>query len=502
MHRDQQPVIVGVGQATWRERDPERSPVDGLEHVARSAAASADVALVDAVDTVVHVPFISNQVPALAPVLPQRPGAALAARLGLKAQQFTADVGGNLPQQLVNEFAGRLVRGEASGVLLCGAEMLATLIGAVRGGEGFPAWATEEGEAPLCLTETPVMTAPTEQLHGLYEPIHAYPLFESALRHELGLAAQAHAQRLGGLVSRMSEVAATNPHAWKQQRLTPAEVLSTADGNRMICHPYTKVMNSIIAVDQAAALILTTVGRARQLRIDEERWIYLRGSADAHDSWYLSERARLGESPALAATAAAALAQARTDLADIDLIELYSCFPSAVQVACREIGLALDDPRGVTVTGGMSLFGGPGNNYTLHGIATVCERLRAAGRGSALVTANGGYLTKHSVGVYVRDAGEDCWEPPEGGELQARVDAQRGPAVTDVADGAMTVLAHTVRYRRGEPEEGIAVGELAGGERCVATSSDAATIQSLLDEDCVARRARVTHDEGRNSFSF
>ena len=501
MDWDQQPVIVGFGQATWREQDLARSPVDGLEHVARLAAESAGVGLADIVDTIVHVPYISNQVPALAPLLPQRSGAALAARCGLRARQFTADVGGNLPQQLVNEFAARLVRGDAAGVLITGAEMLATLIGAVRSGAGFPEWTATSGDEAHCLTDTPAMTAPTEQAHGLYEPIHAYPLFESALRHALGLDGAAHAERLGGLISRMSAVAAQNPHAWKQQSLTRAEVLGTEGGNRMICHPYTRVMNSIIAVDQAAAVLLTTVGRARALGIDEARWVYLRGAADAQDVWYLSERAALHESPALRAAAAAALEQAGCSLADIRLFDLYSCFPSAVQVACRALGLAVDDPRGLTVTGGMSLFGGPGNNYSLHAIATVCEKLREAGEGTAVVTANGGYLTKHSVGVYAREPGAAPWTPRGGDKLQVDAGGARRSLAED-ADGDVAVVAHTVRYSRGEPVEGIVLGELDDGRRCVATTTDPTTLAALLGEDCVGRRGRVSSGEERNRFSL
>jgi len=498
---DQQPVIVGVGQATWREQDLVRSPVDGLEHVAQLAAQSAGVSLAEAVDAIVHVPFISNQVPALAPLLPQRPGAALAERCGLRARQYTADVGGNLPQQLVNEFAARLVRGEVSGVLITGAEMLATLIGAVRSGAGFPEWKADSGDEAECLTHTPEMTAPTEQAHGLYEPIHAYPLFESALCHALDLDRATHDQRLGGLISRMSEVAARNPHAWKRQRLTPAEVLSTENGNRMICHPYTTVMNSIIAVDQAAAVLLTTVGRARTLGIDEGCWVYLRGAADAQDRWYLSERAQLHDSPALRSAAAAALEQAGCSLDDIGLFDLYSCFPSAVQVACRALGLAIDDPRGLTVTGGMSLFGGPGNNYSLHAIATVYERLLESEEGTAVVTANGGYLTKHSVGVYARQRGSAPWTPRAGGIPSVDHDGS-GLSLVDSGDGEAAVVAHTVRYSRGEPVEGIVLGELDGGRRCVATSTDASTIEALLREDCVGRHGRVRPDEDRNSFTL
>ena len=49
-------------------------------------------------------------------------------------------------------------------------------------------------------------------------------------------------------------------------------------------------------------------------------------------------------------------------ISEIDAFDIYSCFPSAIQIACDEIGLDIDDPRNLTVTGGLPYFGGPGNN--------------------------------------------------------------------------------------------------------------------------------------------
>jgi acetyl-CoA C-acetyltransferase len=498
-----QPVLVGVGQETWRERGAAGTPVDALAGVAQRAGADSGSAnVLPAIDAIVQIPFIMTQVEGLRDAMPRNAAAALASRLGLRAKTYGADVGGNLPQQLVNEMSARLVRGEHELVLLAGVELLATFLGAVRAGEPFPDWGGAQDPDPEQLVETPAMLAPTEQAHDLFEPKRAYPLFESAICHALGLSPEDHRARLGGLVSRMSQVAAANPYAWDRRALSPDEVVRTEGGNRMICHPYTKVMNSVIAVDQAAAVILTTARKARALGIGEERWVYLRGAASAHDTWYLGERRDLHRSPALELAAPAALAQAGLGLDELDFFDIYSCFPSAVQVACTALGLEIDDPRGLTVTGGMSLFGGPGNNYSLHAIASLVERLRERDDGAGLITANGGYLTKHAVGVYARAPAPGAWTPPQGAELQARVDARGGPALVDRGEGRFVIDAHTVSYSRGAVDRAIVLGRVGGGQRCVAISDREDVIDAFLQRDCIGEAGAVEHREGQNHFRF
>lgn len=503
MNNDMQPVIIGVGQQTWREQNLEHSPVDALQAVTTAALSdTGSVQVIGAVDALVHIPFIMNQVAALADHVPRNPGAALAERIGLRCAQYTGDVGGDLPQKLLSEFASRLVRGEHQVVMLCGVELLATFLGAIRSGAGIPPWETGRDDQAECLTQTPGMTAATEEVHGLFEPTNAYPLFESALRHSKGHSAQAHAQLLGGLVSRMSTVAASNPLAWNQKAYTPQEVVEPGPGNRMISYPYTKVMNAIIGVDQAAALVLTTVGKARALGVDPERWIYLRGTAATHDSWFLGERASLHESQALRIAAQAALLQSGLSLSEMDFFDLYSCFPSAVQIACDALELSPEDPRGLTVTGGLNLFGGPGNNYSMHAIAQLVSHLRGTEQGSGLVSATGGYMTKHAVGIYSRRPPQASWAPPEATQLQAQVDLDPGPPLVSAATGSIIVEAHTVRFDRSGPKDAVLLGRLKGGERCVAVCDDASFIRELQQADLVGQSLSVAHSDGINEIQI
>jgi acetyl-CoA C-acetyltransferase len=228
--------------------------------------------------------------------------------------------------------------------------------------------------------------------------------------------------------------------------------------------------------------------------------VYLRGAASARDCWFLSQRPRLDASPALRGAAQLALQRAGLALDEVECFDLYSCFPSAVQVASEAIGLDLDDPRGLTLTGGMSLFGGPGNNYSLHAIATLVDRLHGGGAETGLISANGGYLTKHAVGVFGRSPAPGGWQPASDAQLQAQLDAEVLPALAGEGSGPFTVVAHTVAYDREGPKEGVLVGDLEDGRRCVAVARDTPTIDALLAGDCVGRTGSVTCSEGLNHF--
>jgi acetyl-CoA C-acetyltransferase len=159
----------------------------------------------------------------------------------------------------------------------------------------------------------------------------------------------------------------------------------------MIAFPYTKYMNAVLETDQAAAVLVTSAAAARELGVPEDRQVHWWGGAHGQEqAWFPSERPDFAACPALGRTARAALAEAGTEPDALACFDFYSCFPVAVELACEALGLAEDDPRGVTLTGGLPYAGGPGNNYTLHGIATMMDRLRERPGAFGLVTARAG----------------------------------------------------------------------------------------------------------------
>jgi acetyl-CoA C-acetyltransferase len=414
---------------------------------------------------------------------------------------MSTTIGGNTPQSLVNRMAARIAAGEAGVVLLAGAEAMRTLTRARRAHVRL-AWGGGEG-TPTIVGDTRDGANACEMAHGMMLPIAIYPLFENAIRARRGRTVDAHRRYLGTLCSRMAEVAAANPHAWFRDRRTAEEIATVTAENRMIGFPYPKLMNAIIEVDQAAAVIMTSVGRARALGIDPSRWVYLWGAAEAHDHWFVSERVDYASSPAIRAAGRAALAAAGLTIDAIDHVELYSCFPSAVQIGRDMLGIAEDDPRPFTVTGGLPYFGGPGNNYSMHGIATMCDRLRAAPGTTGLVTALGWYVTKHAIGVYGTTPPPRAGEPVDGTALQHAVDAEPGPTLVAAPSGSGTIETYTVLHDRdGTPMRGFVVGRLDDGRRFLAnTPGERSLLEGLTREEGVGLRGYVTHDGDANVFA-
>ena len=185
---------------------------------------------------------------------------------------------------------------------------------------------------------------------------------------------------MGRLFERLAAVAKANPLATRREGYSAERLATISDDNRWICFPYPRLMNSNAIIDQAAAVLMTSVGKAREWGIPPERWVFLHGCADGTDTWVVSERERLDASPAIRGCARIALDMAGKTVADVAAFDLYSCFPSAVEVAMKEIGIADDDPRPISVTGGLPFFGGPGNNYVTHSIAEMMNVVRRTAR--------------------------------------------------------------------------------------------------------------------------
>ncbi|WP_101756733.1 acetyl-CoA acetyltransferase [Oceanicoccus sp. KOV_DT_Chl] len=499
------PVIIAVGQKTYRDMDLTRSPVDAMEDVARLAFAevSGDALLKD-IDALATIRFIAEANEHVAALMPPNAGETLRELLGLdNANCYRANIGGNTPQMLVNHFADKLVAGEVRTVMLCGGELIASFFKALSAGSDLSFWQNGADKDCTQLVADKAGTSAFEDAHGLFEPINTYPLFESAIRHHMGHSITQHQQHLGALCSRMSAVAASNEHAWKMQKKSSAEIASVSERNRYIGFPYTKAMNAVLAVDMAAAVIMTTAGNARKLGVEPGQMIYLTGTADADDRWHVSERLNFHSSPAIKVAAESALSMAGLGVDDIDLFDLYSCFPCAVEVACDAIGLASDDPRGVTVTGGLPFFGGPGNNYSLHAIAEMVSRLRNGGGKHGLVTANGYYLTKHAVGIYSTAAPQQSWSPTSKQNLQQQLDTLDYPALEMQASGTGTIEAYTVAHSRTGPERAIVIGRLNNQRRFIAnTTTDEATLNALLERDAVGLQGTLNNNNGLVSFEL
>jgi len=498
MSDDRTPILIGAGQLTQRDVDPSAAlePLAMMAETAQRAAvdAGAGPRLLTELDCVAVVNILAwhyGNAPGL-----------LAERLGAQsAQQIYTTVGGNTPQWLVNETAAQIAAGRVRLALIAGAEAVHTLARARRSHIHLQ-WQTGGSGEPTVMGETRLGTSAHEMNHGLHLPVTIYPLFENALRARDGLSIAAHQQRLGELCARFSAVAADNPYAWFQQARSAAEISTVSPQNRRIAFPYPKYMNAIMEVDQSAALLMTSVGVARQLGIDPSRWVYLWGCGDAHDLWFISERVNYHDSPAIRSAGEQAFTMAGVAIRDIDFFDLYSCFPSAVQIGRDMLGIPANDPRPLTVTGGLSYHGGPGNNYVTHAIATMMVQLRAAPGTKGLVTALGWYLTKHSVGIYSAARPPRPWRREAPASYQAALDGMPHPELATAPQGRGAIETYTVLHDRdGNPMRGMVIGRLDDGRRFIAnTPDDRGVLESLTTREGIGVAGRVSSKDETNTF--
>lgn len=477
------PVLVGGGQLNQR-RDP-KEPVDMMVDAIRLAAEDAGApALAESIQSVRVVNLLSWRY--------RDPGRLVGERLGAPVRQTVyTGAGGSHPQALLNEAAEDIAAGRLDVAVVCGAEAWRTRMALRKVGEK-PAWTRQDESVPDPEFRPDVpMQHPTEVRAGLDRPAHVYPLFEQALRISAGRSIKEHRTAIAELWARFSQVAATNPHAWSPKAFTPEEIEHATPENRMVCWPYTKLMNSNNSVEQAAAVILCSAEAAERYGVPRDRWVFPLAGAEGADPAPIAERHRLDGSAAIRHAGRAVLDLAGITLDEVGPIDLYSCFPSAVQVAARELGLPLDDPtRPLTVTGGLTFAGGPWNNYSTHAIATLLGEVRRTGS-PGLLTANSGYLTKHALGVYASEPGDGFRRV----SVQPQVDAEPRSSVVGEYTGPARLESWCVLYdRSGEPEKVMASLSLPNSGRTLASSTDADLAYGLVAEEAEGLRARVRAD--------
>jgi acetyl-CoA C-acetyltransferase len=471
--------VIGAAQHTVRDgAAPE--PLVSWEQRAREAAAGVEHVLpeLDSLQVVYCQTWPYDD-----------PAGRLATALGASPRhRHYSGIGGTTPQELVNQTATAMQRGELDLALICSAEALATMRAAKRRGERLP-WSHRKS--------SPFPWEPphaSELAHDVLQAWETFPLFDTARRAKLGATLDDDAAEAATMMAAMSVVAAANPHAWRPTALDAATVGTATAENRYVGWPYTKHEVAVMDVDMSAALLLATREKADALGVDEDRRLYLNGWAYAEDPASIAERADMSRSAAMSVAGRHALSRAGVELAGIDAFDLYSCFPSSLRLGCDALGLAVDDPRGLTVTGGLPYAGGPASGYMMHAIVSAFEALGSATR-RTMLTGVGMHMAKHVAAV---------WSSTPGGasqvdSIQAEVEAaQPRRHLLTTYSGPATVCAYTVAHGRdGTPVQGLLVLDTEEG-RALARVQDADLLADAESRELVGQNVTVTTDGKRN----
>ncbi|KAK5175147.1 uncharacterized protein LTR77_000284 [Saxophila tyrrhenica] len=524
------PVVVGVGDFVNRSKKVEDA-IEPLELILRAIRAAVD-------DTGLSGPEASKlqaQIDSLDIVKtwtwPYPDLCSLVAkRLEIKpTRRHYSEHGGNQPGKLFDEAARRIALGETKVAVLSGGEALASLTACAAAKQLPPPGWTKLSEdvnsvfSPSTRELLPSglpgkWTPPTSDSdlpglgarHGIGNPIQVYPLYENSFRARRRQSIADNHRESAQMYAEFASVAEQNQYAWSYW--SPAEteesIGTVSKKNRMICLPYPLLMNAFNTINLAGACILTSAENARELGIPSNRWIYPLGGAGTRDSDDFWERSEYWWSPAISRSIDAGLEASGLDKEDVDLFDFYSCFPIVPKLACEHLGIpSVKGAKPITLLGGLTSFGGAGNNYSMHAITEMVRQLREGKGKNGLVLANGGVVTYQAAICLSSSPRRDGLPYPSANPLPAAVKDVQTPQVDEKAEGDAIIETYTVEFNRdGSPLRGFIVGRLkSNGHRFLGNHADDATLQQLCSQkvEPIGRDGKVkTADDGRNLFVF
>ena len=478
------PILIGVGAVSQRREDP----LDALEPIAlmREAARRAgddagDARWLSEVDDI---------------GVPQGlwaysdPGRLIADAFGAANARSALAQFGVLQHTLISRALRGIAAGESDLALVVGGEAKHRALRAQIAGVDAADTPQADAEPDQALKPERDLVVPAERACGLALAVHFYAIMENALRAARRQPVSEHRDEIARMWSGFSALAADNPDAWQRTPEAPETIRDGSAKNAMLAFPYTKLHSSQWNVDQAAALLLCSARWARARGLNLAGAVWPLSATEANHITALSERAALHRCPGAGIAGRRALELAEIERVDaLDHIELYSCFPAAVRMQARELGLnPAAPPKPLTVTGGMRFAGGPLNNYVLQATVSMAKRIRRR-RGRGMVSGISGFMTKQGFGVW----GDS---PPEQGFRFADVSRQavRDTALREVADdaeGPGRIAGYTVLHDGKAPADAAAICDLPDGRRMVALCEDTATMARMMAEECAGLPVRL-----------
>ena len=470
-----QPVLVGIGTCMQREDVLARSkePMDlMLEAVRRAGMDAGGMHALRSVQSIA-VPKGRWRY--------RNPAGEIARDVAVVAATTVLASVGVLQQSLIGDACHRIAKGEIDSALIVGADAGHRIACAKKIGER--AVERQQDDAPdVTLEPEEELLHPAELHAGLRMPVALYAILGSAWRAKNGLTVDAHRAQLGAMYQRFSEVASGNPEAWRRKPVSALEISEPSERNPMQAFPYTRLHCATWNVDQAAALLICSAAKAKALGIPQSQWVYASASSESNHMVPVSARTDLAACVGARLAGCAALAAAGITASQLDLVELYSCFPIAVEAYAQALGIPLT--RDLTVTGGMPFAGGPFNNYVLQAtcrMAALLRQERGPTRRVGLVSSVSGILTKQGFGVWASQPGNSGFASDDVSADTGR--QQNTKVVTSSFQGRAAIAGYTVLHDKGQAPRALVLADTDTGCRALAWSSDPALVSRMEESE-------------------
>lgn len=477
------PVLVGIGIVDQKIEDwtKAKEAIELMTDAAHAAVDDTGVATIASAVERIYVPRGLWNYTDPARLVGQAIGSAEATTVWVEI--------GVLQQTAIGDACRRIAEGELDVAMVVGGEAkYRSLRAHIAGQEATET--TQSATPDISMQPAAELYQDAEVNSGLgHMPVNYYAIMESAFRAAKGWSIAQHRDRLAAMYSRFSDIATENPHAWKPGHVAADTIRNPSAKNRMLAFPYTKLHNTSWNVDQASALLFCSAGKAESLGVARQHWIFPLASTECGHMLSVAQRKELHRSPGAHAAGQKALEIAACSAEELDFLELYSCFPVAVESFAAELGLDLDFDRDLTVTGGMPFAGGPLNNYVLQATCRMVELLRQQPGSKGLVTSVSGLLTKQGFGVWSTEPGEQGFQFVDVTEELAA--ANPSVEVVEDAAGEALIVGYTVLYHGDDRSRAVAMVDLADGRRGVVWSEDAQLMARMEEEEFCGCRVSI-----------
>lgn len=386
---------------------------------------------------------------------------------------------GILQQSLINEAIKKIQEGEIKASLIIGGEARYKMIQALKNNLEFHE--TKLVNNPDFYLKADSELHLKEEVNALgYMAVGYYAMIENAARNFHNIDINEHKKELSQLYSEFSKLASKNTNAWSNKTYSAKTIATVSKDNTYQAFPYNKLHCTSWNVNQASALILCNEDIADKLNIPQNKRIYPLISSENNHMIPLLQRSNFYQPLGMQLAANAILDFLKINNLHIDLFDLYSCFPIAIKMFARSLGITTNHTN--TITGGMSFAGGPLNHYLLNSTAQMAQKLRNTNNSIGLITGVSGVMSKQSFSLWSKQKLIDF------SHIDISEDSKlldRPVAISKKSYGIATIISYTVILKRNNQKQVIIYADDEDKKRIVLTSCDSVLVKKMESDDLI-----------------
>ena len=388
---------------------------------------------------------------------------------------------GVLQQNLINEACQKIETGEINASIILGGEARFKQLRAVIEKKEY--FETKLDENPDFYIKAKEDLYGDEELAELGAmAVGYYATMETAIRKNDGEGIEEHQNNIALMYEEFSKIASENKDGWLNHPYAKEEILETSKKNKMLAYPYNKLHCTSWNVNQSAAIIICSEELANELEIDNKKRVYPISSSENNHMIAIQQRPKLYES--LGMTYAANSINKMIERLDIklDAYDLYSCFPAAIKMFTKSIGLDSEIPK--TVTGSMPYAGGPLNSFVIHSTVKMIQKIRALEVKYGLITGVSGMMTKQSFCVW----GKEYKEHFIFDDVTERAKLDESPIeLSNISEGKGEIIGYTIIEGNENAAKAVLYLDDEKKHRKVVSSMDKNFINLLMEEEWVGK---------------